>query len=145
MSKNNITHGHSTKRRKTRTYQSWLTMRERCNSPRHASYEWYGAKGISVCKRWASFECFLEDMGTVPDGMSLERKDSTKNYEPENCRWATQVEQQNNRTNNRRLTLNGETHTTAEWTRILPLTRHTIFSRLRRGWSEERALSEPRH
>ena len=79
---------------KTRTYKSWLSMKERCLNPNATRYPDYGAKGITICERWASsFEGFLADMGERPVGKTLDRIDGTKGYEPSNCRWATYAEQ----------------------------------------------------
>lgn len=83
-------------------YQVWIDMRRRCNKPSHPAFKWYGAKGIHVCDRWnTSFANFLEDMGEKPLGLSLDRIDVKGPYEPSNCRWATQAEQQRNRSNNK--------------------------------------------
>lgn len=88
------THGHSVGGVTSPTYNSWDAMRKRCLSPNHKAYPSYGAKGITVCERWAtSFENFLADMGVRPQGTSLDRIDSSGNYTPENCRWATALEQ----------------------------------------------------
>lgn len=83
----------------TPTYRSWAHMKERCSNPKCRQYKWYGAKGIQVCERWQKFENFLSDMGIRPIGSTLDRLDSTRGYEPTNCRWATSKQQQRNRTN----------------------------------------------
>jgi len=73
-------------------------MKRRCYDVRAASYERYGAVGITVCRRWLkSFANFLADMGERPEGMTLDRKNPSKNYSPGNCRWATKEEQARNR------------------------------------------------
>ena len=74
----------------TPTWISWRAMRQRCD--RHPAYT-----NVTVCERWSTFENFLADMGFRPDGMTLDRyPDTSGNYEPSNCRWATPSEQSSN-------------------------------------------------
>ena len=86
---------------KTRTveYKTWLNIRRRCTNPSVQSFQYYGAMGVKVCKRWESFENFLADMGKRPEGMSIDRINPWGDYEPSNCRWATPKEQSANRRN----------------------------------------------
>lgn len=92
---NNTKHGHTRFDGYTSgTYRSWHAMRQRCTRVKHKQYADYGGRGISVCERWSSFENFLADMGERPDGMTLDRwPDTNGNYEPGNCRWATNSQQ----------------------------------------------------
>lgn len=100
---------------KTGVFESWSAMIQRatnCNSPH---YKNYGGRGIGVCERWLNFKNFLEDMGDRPIGMSLDRIDNNKGYLPDNCRWATRKQQQNNRRNNKVYTINGITKNQSQW------------------------------
>lgn len=72
-------------------------MKQRCTNPKDPSWEHYGARGITFCKRWQHFQAFLEDMGERPEGRSLDRVDSSKGYSAENCRWSTDEVQQTNK------------------------------------------------
>jgi hypothetical protein len=80
-----------------RTYGIWQAMRGRCMNPNNSRWSSYGGRGITICKRWDKFENFLEDMGEVPEGLTLERKNVDGNYTPRNCKWATWEEQAKNK------------------------------------------------
>jgi hypothetical protein len=82
----------------TPTYECWHSMIQRCCNPNDHAAQWYSERGISVCDRWRdSFEAFLADMGERPEGLTLDRIDNNKGYEPGNCRWATWSQQSRNR------------------------------------------------
>lgn len=78
-------------------YHIWNGMKQRCLNSKNRNYRFYGALGIKVCDRWLKFENFLADMGRRPHGLTLDRIESSGNYEPGNCRWATYKLQENNR------------------------------------------------
>jgi hypothetical protein len=122
-------------------YKVWHAMIERCSNAQHPSYKDYGGRGIMVCDRWTDFAAFRDDMGMRPPGGMLERKDTNGNYEPTNCRWATALEQANNRRNNRLVTLDGVTQTVAQWAAAMGLNRQTLLHRLNSGWDVQRAIN----
>lgn len=128
---------------RARIYRVWVHMRQRCENPHYTHYDRYGGRGIAVCERWQSFENFYADMGGCPLGMTLDREDNDRDYEPGNCRWATRVEQSNNRANNVHMTYKGQTKTLAEWGLVTGLGKSVIIGRLASGWSIERVLTEP--
>ena len=87
---------------KTPVYQSWRMMKDRCLRENCPDYKYYGGRGITICDRWLTFENFLADMGQRPPGSSIDRIDNSGNYEPGNCRWASQKIQNKNRRTSRR-------------------------------------------
>lgn len=117
------THGHSaTKHSKSSpTYVSWVEMHKRCRNPEVVSYSNYGGKGIKVCDRWKVFENFLADMGERPEGKTLDRKQSHKDYEKDNCRWATRAEQSRNRSSVLDIEYQGEAKPLSVWCEILKI------------------------
>lgn len=136
-------HGQAGKNRTT-TYRSWHMMIQRCCNPNATRFERYGGRGITVCQGWReSFEAFYRDMGKRPEGTTLDRINRDGPYCKENCRWATRREQQSNLRSNRKISYQGETHTLAEWSRVLNLPMKRLESRLRKGWTVERAMREP--
>jgi hypothetical protein len=119
-------------------------MWKRCTNSNDKYFPKYGGRGITVCARWKSFEDFYADMADgYADDLTLDRINVDGNYEAGNCRWATQTEQQRNRTNNRLVSYQGSTNVLAEWCDQLNLPYRTVARRLRDGWSVERAFSDP--
>ena len=126
------------------TKQVWFAMMRRCYIPSTAHYSDYGGRGIEVCERWrGSFDAFLLDMGTRPKGLWLDRIDNNGHYEASNCRWATRLEQQQNKRNSFMITHNGKTLCVAEWSRRTGIKEDTLRMRVRRGHSPEWALTAP--
>ena len=120
-------------------------MIERCENPTNGSYKNYGAKGIKVCEEWHDYENFKNwalNKG-YKEGLSIDRIDNYDNYYPENCRWVSFIEQQNNKRNNHYITYNNKTQTMTDWARELGTNYQTIIARLKRGWTEQEAVSIP--
>lgn len=105
----NFRHGHAPQGGPTPEYRTWINIKKRCLDEGSPHYSRYGAKGIGVCERWQkSFPDFLADMGTRPKGRySIDRINPRGDYSPENCRWATDYEQSQNRKNSLHFPLNG--------------------------------------
>ena len=103
-------------------------------------YARYGGAGIGVCNAWQTFQGFIADMGEAPDALTLERIDNSKGYSLDNCKWATYAEQSRNKSNSKKLTLNGRTQVAVDWMVELSLTHDQIYKRIRRGWSDEEVL-----
>lgn len=93
-----VRHGHRRRSDTTTEYASWCGMKARCGNPNNPNYQNYGGRGVRVCKEWLeSFETFFRDMGPRPSGHSIDRINNDGNYQPDNCRWATSLQQNNNR------------------------------------------------
>lgn len=130
--------------RHTPEYNIWILMRKRCENTNDARYSDYGGRGITVCERWKLFVNFIADMGPRPSRMhSIDRKNNNGNYGPDNCRWATHIEQANNSRVNRVIEHNGLSLTAAQWERETKIKSGTIRARLAAGWDIARALETP--
>jgi hypothetical protein len=120
----------------TRLSQIFDDMRGRCYNPRTRSYQWYGARGIRVSQEWlndrSKFYAWAVANG-YHDGLTIERKDTDGDYTSENCRWATLKEQQNNRRNNRLLTVGGVTLTLMQWSEKTGIRYNVLHLRLSNG------------
>lgn len=139
VTKRNTTHGLSY----STEYKSWADMRARCDDPKNKEFKNYGGRGIKYCERWKDFENWFADMGRRPSPKhTIDRKNTNGNYEPDNCRWATQKVQANNRTNNHRITFNSETLTLSEWSHRTGIPERTLYARIvDYHWPIDRALS----
>jgi hypothetical protein len=121
-------------------------MISRCKYEAVEGWKDYGGRGISVCRRWSGpggFTRFLADMGPRPSGTSIDRINNDGNYEPGNCRWATNQEQARHTKRSRFVTYAGETLTIKEWSERTGIKWHTLHSRFDAGWTPERALASP--
>ena len=127
----------------TRLYQIWNGMKQRCQNPNTISYKCYGGKGISVCEGWNnSFKAFYDwaIANGYSEDLTIDRIDNDGNYEPANCRWATNKEQQNHTSYTRLYTYNGETLSIMQWAEKTGIHPNMLYKRLSRGWSIEKAL-----
>ena len=124
---------------KTRTYVSWKSMWARCTDTKRRDYEYYKTK--TPIDRWKSFENFLEDMGERPENTSLDRIDNSKGYFKENCRWANQKEQQQNKNTNIYVFIDKKQYCMKEACRILGTSYNRAKARVYRGWDAYEAIT----
>ena len=126
-------------------YGAWLGILDRCYRKSGKKFPRYGGRGITVCARWRkSFSHFLADVGRRPTSKhSIDRIRVNGNYTPKNVRWATHKEQQNNRTNNRKVRFQGKYMTLSQAVDLSGLSYDLVKARLRIGWSEKDALLIP--
>ncbi len=139
-------HGHTSGGVGSPEFQSWSAMIARCTNPNSRAWRRYGGRGITICKKWTdSFADFLADMGPRPSlQYSLDRyPNADGNYEPGNCRWATDQQQGENRSTNRFVNVGGEMVTVSEAARRAGRGVMLVHKRLAAGWTIERALEEP--
>lgn len=143
-----IKHGHtqSCNGKSSPEYRCWASIKSRCLSPTHDVFDIYGGKGISICPEWQNdFQAFFDYVGPRPSPLhSIDRyPDRNGNYEPGNVRWATKKEQTHNRDYTRSMEFNGKEQPLIEVARQLGISYTMVRGRINRGWSFERAISEP--
>lgn len=132
-------HGHDQNGKQTRTYKAWVNMRSRVAGVTEHYRRYYA--GISVCERWEKFENFLSDMGECPEGLSLDRRDGNRGYDPDNCRWATSKEQTVNSRRTIWVDCGGESLCLKEACKKSGVLYDTVLKRIRRGESPQQALT----
>lgn len=127
-------------------YNSWRGMHDRCRRLNRADAHCYAAKGIRVCGQWSdypTFERWALENGWKP-GLTIERTDGTKPYEPGNCIWADRLTQGRNLSKNHRITIDGVTRCLSEWCEITGVHSSLVLGRINRlGWSEREAVLTP--
>lgn len=135
------THGQSS----SHLYKIYYGMRSRCYNPNNKNFDHYGGRGVGICAEWQTFEAFESWAMShgYQDGLTIERKDINAGYSPGNCCWITPAEQQKNKRTNKAITYCGETHIAAEWDDILGFKHGVVAARLKRGWSEDEAVTIP--
>lgn len=122
----------------------YWNMRTRCENKNYRDFHRYGGRGIKVCDDWKTRSNFVQwALSTgYRKGLTLERVDNNQGYSPKNCRWATLREQENNRSNNRRVTFEGVTKTMSQWAYEIGVKPGTLWWRLKEGWEVSRALNK---
>lgn len=123
----------------TPAYTSWAALLNRCENPRNKDYDRYGARGITVCGRWHSFEAFYEDMGPKPPGLTIGRIDNDGPYSPANCRWETQATQARNRRNSVFVVVGGQRMNATEAASRLGMDRGNFYHAAKRYGSYQAA------
>lgn len=136
--KNLTTHGLS----KTKAHARWKAAKQRCFDPNAHNFKHYGGRGITMDPVWAEdFAAFFSDMGECPDGMTLERIDHSKNYEPGNCRWATQSEQVRNTRRNIIVEHDGERMVLKDYCRRVGVAYNHTLKLMKDGLTAEEATA----
>ncbi|MGT2934251.1 hypothetical protein [Streptococcus catagoni] len=130
----------------TRLYRIWKGMMNRCYNFKNDNYKYYGGKGIAVCNEWHTFIKFrLWALSNgYEDSLTIDRINPEKDYHPSNCRWVNMKLQQNNKTNNRRISYQGKQYTISELSDKLNVTYWTVINQLNLGWNIERIVKEAR-
>ena len=132
---------------KTRLYRIWRAMIERCRNENHWAYQYYGAKGITICDEWANdFIAFREWAlsSGYAENLTIDRIDNSKGYSPANCKWATRKQQANNRSFCKMIEYQGKSQSLMQWCEELGLNYNRVYSRLYKcGWTFERVISTP--
>lgn len=131
----------------TRLYHTWSNMKTRCYNSNNKRYKDYGDRGISICKEWKEdFQNFYDwSMANgYKENLTIDRIDVNGNYEPSNCRWVEMKIQQRNKTNNKLITINGESRCLPEWCERFNIRYGKVKSRIYKcHWSPEKALTTP--
>jgi hypothetical protein len=122
----------------------WVAIWKRCYLPEDPGYEYYGARGICVCQEWMDFQAFYSFWGDPPfEDATIGRIDNDGNYEPGNCEWQSQEQQNNNTRRSKLITWNGKTQSVRDWALEYNIGTRRLSERLRRGWDMQKALTTP--
>lgn len=129
---------------RTRVYNIWIGLRDRCNNPKNADYATYGGRGISYDKRWDTFTNFYADMGEPPPNYSIDRIENDGNYSKANCRWASALIQARNSSQATPVTIGGRTMLLMDWANEVGISPGAMTGRIKRGWTIEEAVTTPK-
>ena len=129
----------------SRLFNIWNGIKRRCFNRNDSRFKYYGGRGITLAPEWEDFSAFQKWSFAhgYSDSLTIERIDVNGNYCPENCKWIPFEEQARNKTNNRRITINGETHLISEWCKAANVSTTQVYWRLRQGWNIQDALFKP--
>lgn len=130
---------------KDKLYGILSSMKQRCYNKNDKAYKNYGNRGIKICDEWLNNYLNFKEWALsngYKEGLWIDRIDNNKNYEPNNCRWATPKEQQNNKRVNVVLTINGQSKNIKEWAEYSGIKHGTLYRRLQLGWNPDDLLKE---
>ena len=135
----NIKHGD----RYTRLYDIWRGIKSRCYTQSSTSYKNYGLRGVKMCDEWLDYQTFKRWAlaNGYKDNLTIDRIDVNGDYTPNNCRWVSYKENSNNKRNNRYIEYNGKIKTLTEWAEEYHIKVGTLWARLNKGWTIEKALN----
>ncbi|MGX8701543.1 hypothetical protein [Caproiciproducens sp.] len=131
---------------RTRLWTIWCAMKSRCYNRKNVAYKDYGGRGITVCNEWLhDFHCFQiwAFRNGYLDNLTIDRIDCNGNYEPQNCKWSTYEEQENNRRNTIYLTIYGQTLPVSEWARKVGISAATLRWRISNNWPKNKMFMQP--
>jgi hypothetical protein len=115
-------------------YGVWQGMKTRCTNPNSNRYQYYGGKGVTVCEEWLNFKTFYDwsIANGYQQGLSLDRKERNKGYFPDNCRWSSIKEQNNNKTDNVMVYHEGSKYTVNEFSQLTGISKGILYRKLER-------------
>lgn len=122
-------------------------MKDRCYNKNDRRYKDWGGRGITICQEWlTNSDLFVEwaEKSGYKKGLTIDRIDNNKGYSPDNCRWVTIAENNQNRRSSRWFTINGETKNLQQWCDFYNVPRSMVNARLENGWDIETALLIPK-
>lgn len=132
----------------TKLYDVYNNMKKRCYDSKSDHYKWYGAENKGICEEWLGKDGFIvfSDWALkngYEDGLEIDRKDNSKGYSPDNCRWVTSKQNCRNKRNNHLITIGEETKALAEWCEIYNAPYSRVSWRVQKGWDALKALTTP--
>lgn len=144
----NTIHGHCKDKKQSKTYHAWNDIVQRCTNPNSNNYKNYGKRKITICDRWnpkkgGSFKNFFEDVGEIPEGLTIDRINNNKGYDPSNWQLATIYQQSRNKRSNINIPYKGKIWVLNDLAKEHHIHKDTLRYRLKIGLSIEEALTLP--